>query len=325
MSIPLAQPPMIAPNSEGLSALLSGLRGADYRFVTPAPLTHQRVLDRNPHAPARDLRDVFGWSRVFSERLLPAPLFDLLRREGLLVRTLAGWKSTVRVSSLDGDLFVHSAYPTTAADSVFFGPDTYRFARAIQNHLRSFNGKLRRVADIGCGAGVGGVVVAKAASCDEVLMTDINDKALHFSEINVTAAGLDNVAAVKSSILNDVDGEFDLIVSNPPYLNDPLGRAYRNGGGPLGSALSIDIARCAMTRLAAGGSLLLYTGAPIVGGNDPFLEAIRGMFEGSGFSWTYQEVDPDVFGEELDTEAYREADRIAAVVLTARKPGELRC
>ncbi len=70
---------------------------------------------------------------------------------------------------------------------------------------------------------------------------------------------------------------------------------------------------------------MLYTGAPIVGGNDPFLEAIKGMFAGSGLSWTYQEVDPDVFGEELDTPAYREADRIAAVVLTARKPGELRC
>jgi hypothetical protein len=28
-------------------------------------------------------------------------------------------------------------------------------------------------------------------------------------------------------------------------------------------------------------------------------------------------VDPDVFGEELESEAYRSADRIAAVVLTA--------
>jgi hypothetical protein len=30
---------------------------------------------------------------------------------------------------------------------------------------------------------------------------------------------------------------------------------------------------------------------------------------------TYEEVDPDVFGEELQTEAYHAADRIAAVVL----------
>lgn len=325
MSIALAESSEIAPSADALSALIASLRSADYRFITPTPSTHQRVLDRAPHAVARDLRDVFGWSRGFREGLLPPALFYLLRQDGLVVRTPAGWKSAVRVSSLDDDLFVHSAFPTTAPDSVFFGPDTYRFARAIQNHLPSFSGKLRRAVDIGCGAGVGGIVVSRAGACDEVLMTDISDKALQFSDINIAAAGICNVAAVKSNILNNVDGEFDLIVSNPPYLNDPLGRAYRNGGGPLGSALSIDIARCATTRLAPGGSLLLYTGAPIINGNDPFLEAIREMFEGPGFSWAYQEIDPDVFGEELDTPAYREAERIAAVVLIARKTGELQC
>ncbi len=187
MSIAFAKPTEGVPRTNALSTLIASLRGADYRFITPTPLTHQRVLDRAPHAEARDLRDVFGWSRVFPEGLVPAPLFDVLRQEGLLVRAPSGWKSTVRVSSLDGDLFVHSAFPTTAADSVFFGPDTYRFARAIQNHLRGFEGRIRRAVDIGCGAGVGGIVVARAAHCDEVVMTDINDKALHFSEINVAA------------------------------------------------------------------------------------------------------------------------------------------
>jgi hypothetical protein len=36
-------------------------------------------------------------------------------------------------------------------------------------------------------------------------------------------------------------------------------------------------------------------------------------------AWTYEEVDPDVFGDELETEVYRAADRIAAVVLNVRK------
>ncbi|MGE0403972.1 MAG: SAM-dependent methyltransferase, partial [Kofleriaceae bacterium] len=30
----------------------------------------------------------------------------------------------------------------------------------------------------------------------------------------------------------------------------------------------------------------------------------------------YEEIDPDVFGEELDTPAYRDVDRIAAVGAT---------
>jgi hypothetical protein len=33
----------------------------------------------------------------------------------------------------------------------------------------------------------------------------------------------------------------------------------------------------------------------------------------------YEEIDPDVFGEELDRQAYADADRIAAVGLTAEK------
>ena len=268
---------------------------------------------------------MFGWSRAFDETLLPPVLFAALHREALVVRTGSAWKSLVRVSSLDQDLFVHSAYPTTAPDSVFFGPDSYRFARAIRSHLASCNTKLRRAVDIGCGAGVGGILVARAVRCEEVLMSDINDNALNYAGVNVSAARLENVVPVKSDLLDDIDGEFDLIVSNPPYLNDPLERAYRNGGGDLGSALSIDIARCAKTRLAAGGSLMLYTGAPIIDGNDPFLQAIKQAFEGSDLSWTYREVDPDVFGEELETDAYRQADRIAAVVLIARKAGELPC
>ena len=306
-------------SDEALLELLFSLRASNYAFVTPTPLTHQRVLGRPPHATARNLRDIFGWSRVFQKECLPALLFRMLCEEGLVIETPAGWKSLVRVSSLGKDLFVHSAFPTTAPDSVFFGPDTYRFAKAIRDYLQISGGSLRRVVDIGCGAGVGGMVVSKTVACDEVLIADINDKALDFSQINVLAAGLGNVVPVRSDLLKNIDGDFDLIISNPPYLNDPLGRAYRNGGGPLGSALSLDIVNCAKNRLAPGGSLLLYTGAPVLDGNDPFFEAVKEAFEGSNLTWSYEEVDPDVFGEELDTEAYYEADRIAAVVLTARK------
>ena len=39
----------------------------------------------------------------------------------------------------------------------------------------------------------------------------------------------------------------------------------------------------------------------------------------AGFTFQYTEIDPDIFGEELLGEAYSMADRIAAVVLTAKK------
>ncbi|MCR3765210.1 SAM-dependent methyltransferase, partial [Pseudomonas aeruginosa] len=34
-----------------------------------------------------------------------------------------------------------------------------------------------------------------------------------------------------------------------------------------------------------------------------------------GWDWEYQELDPDVFAEELESPAYREAERIAVVGL----------
>jgi hypothetical protein len=63
----------------------------------------------------------------------------------------------------------------------------------------------------------------------------------------------------------------------------------------------------------------------MVDGQDAFLDAARARLAGHHlsrgiFSWHYREMDPDVFGEELEGGAYDLADRIAAVVLTVTRP-----
>jgi methylase of polypeptide subunit release factors len=237
---------------------------------------------------------------------------------GVIIRSGAEWKSSVRASTLGGELFLHSAFPTVSADAVFFGPDTYRFASAIRRHLAASPRHLRRALDLGCGSGAGGVMLAKSSNCQEVIFTDINDRALQMTRLNAQAAGLVNMTTVRSDLFTRVDGMFDIIVANPPYLNDPMKRAYRHGGGELGSRLSLEIARAAKGRLSPGGTLLLYTGSPIVDGRDQLREAIAESFASSGLDWSYEELDPDVFGEELETDAYRGVDRIAAVLLTAQ-------
>jgi methylase of polypeptide subunit release factors len=226
-------------------------------------------------------------------------------------------RCAIRVSSIGEDLFVHSAYPTVASDAVFFGPDTYRFVAAIRARMAPSERPLRRVADIGCGAGPGGVLVARQHPSAEVTLVDINPTALAYSKLNADLAGVRNVVAVQSDLLSGVDGSFDLIVSNPPYLNDPLARAYRHGGGALGEGLSLAIVREALGRLGPSGQLILYTGVAIVDGTDPFLTAISEHLQAAGMRWSYEELDPDVFGEELENESYGGVDRIAAVVLTA--------
>ena len=302
-------------DTDRLVTLARLVQAAGHHFVTPTPFSHARVNARPGAVWARDVRDVFGWSRPFQDGTLPAPLTEALRDAKALVPHGEGWRSLLRLSDLDGLQFLHSAYPTTAPDSVFFGPDTYRFAQAIAGVL---DRPVRRAVDIGCGAGPGAVLVARAHPAAETLGVDINPAALRLTQANAALAGV-AVTAVQSDLLSAVPGRFDLIVANPPYLLDPAERAYRHGGGPLGAGLSLAILDAALERLESGGTLLLYTGAAIVGGADPFQAAAAARLAGTGFTWRYREMDPDVFGEELESAAYAETDRIAAVVLTVRK------
>lgn len=302
-------------DTDHLSALLHVARDGGYRFTTCTPATHARVNARLGNEWAHDLAGVLGWSRPFKAGVLPEVQESALRAAGVLVPHEDGWRSTVRVSSLDGLLFLHSAFPTIAAESVFFGPDTYRFARAIRA-LRT--GLVRRAVDVGCGAGPGAVLVARDHPQAEVFGVDINPEALRLTRVNANAAAV-TVSAVHSDLLSGVDGDFDLIVANPPYMADPAGRAYRDGGGSLGAGLSLKIVGSALDRLAPGGTLLLYTGAAIVNGVDTFELAAAPLLD--AFTWSYEEIDPDVFGEELEQSSYGHVDRIAAVVLVARRPG----
>jgi len=304
-----------------LLQLAETLRERGYHFITPTPLTHERVNARADNALAKDLTGVFGWSRPFPHELLPSSIFSLMDQAGVLAPCDSRWRSRVRLSSLDGQLFVHSAFPTDAPDAVFFGPDTYRFANAIQAHLNCHPGSIERVVDIGCGSGAGAILTALARPQAEVLAVDINPQALRLTRINAALAGADNLQARHSDLLNDVSGEFDLILANPPYLIDPHERAYRHGGGPLGAGLSLAIVDSALQRLAPCGTLLLYTGVAMHGNADPFRREIEQRLEGRDLNWTYREVDPDVFGEELLDGAYTECDRIAAVVLEVTRPG----
>ena len=151
------------------------------------------------------------------------------------------------------------------------------------------------------------------------MLGDINEAALRLARINVEISGLRNVEVVKSDLLKNIPGEFDMVVANPPYLRDPLQRTYRHGGGELGERLSLDIIEAAIERLAPGGTLLLYTGSAIREGEDLFGAAAAAKLEQAGIDYEYRELDPDVFGEELAHAPYDRVDRIAVVQLTARK------
>jgi len=315
-------PQLFSDADDALLNLAQAVRATGYRFVTTTPATQERVNRRAGNERARDLAGIFGWSRPFDPSLLPTGMFALMQRGGVVAEDACGWRSRVRLSTLDDLLFLHSAYPTNGADAVFFGPDTYRFAAAVRAELRARMAPPRRAVDIGCGAGPGGILLAQSCPNAEALLVDINDTALRFARVNAALAGIGNAEPCRSDLLTAVDGEFDFIISNPPYLLDPAERAYRHGGGKLGEGLSLAILDAALGRLTPGGTLVLYTGVAIVSGHDPFhATAAARCASDAAIAWSYREIDPDVFGEELACSAYATADRIAAVVLVATRKG----
>lgn len=315
--------PLNLRSPTALSALGRRLLERDYRFTTVTPATHRRVNRRPENAWAQDLRGALGWSRPWRDGVLPSEIASGLLEAGLVDDLeqdgAAGRRARVRASTIGRNLYFHSAWPTDDEDAVFFGPDTYRYVAALRRALSSplLRRPVRRAVDIGCGAGPGAIELALCCPDATVYGADINEDALALAGINAELNGAAQFIPCRSNLLDGVDGRFDLVMSNPPYILDPDELAYRHGGGEHGAELSIRIVKTALARLQPGGSLLLYTGVAIVDGKDRFLAAIRPLLDAACEEWRYEELDPDIFGGQLDCEGYEQVERIAAVWLHA--------
>ena len=296
------------------------LRATGYAFQAPTPKTHALVNARPENSLAKSLIDIFGWCRPFSTAMVSADILNQFETAGV-IETGGGFaRSLVRYSTLDDLLFVHSAYPTTDSDAVFFGPDTYRFARLL--HQKLGEAELpNTIIDIGCGSGAGGIFAGSRSSGGvAVVLGDVNERALSLARVNAELNDIEQAQVVHSDVLADIDGRADLIIANPPYLSDPAHRLYRHGGD-RGFELSQRIVEEGIGRLNANGRLILYTASPIVDSVDQFFAAIEPVLIGAGNRFTYEEIDPDVFGDELKSPAYAHVDRISVVALTVCGPG----
>jgi release factor glutamine methyltransferase len=308
-------------NDEALVSLGKELQAADYRFTTITPASHHRV-GRRIEIDAPVLQRIFGWSCSFRADEAPPRILMLLKEAGSLQSCGHRLRSRVRFStiqsSLSHQLFVHSAFPTESPDAVFFGPDTYRFARMLRDMLKGHAqlAKGTTLIDVGCGSGAGGIHASALLDIpSDIILCDINPTAIRYSRINAVLNGVTRVRALRSDLFAEINEGADMIIANPPYLVDAERRTYRHGGGALGFDLSLRIVDEGIDRLYPGGRLCLYTGAPVIAGVDQLFETLRPRLEKRRCKYSYEELDPDVFGEELDHPPYDRVDRIAAVAL----------
>ncbi len=160
-----------------------------------------------------------------------------------------------------------------------------------------------RVADLGTGSGAIALAIASERPAAKIVASDISKDALAIAMRNVARLQVPNVTLTQSSWFAALQGPFDLIVANPPYIaiDDPdLSAAVRRHepaaaliSGRDGLEAIEHIASAAPRYLASGGWLVLEHGWKQAG-------AVRDLLVRNGFTRVRSHA--DLAGHERVTE-----------------------
>jgi len=146
---------------------------------------------------------------------------------------------------------------------------------------------VKRIIDVGTGSGCVAIAIKKCMPHIEMLATDISLDAERVFTINCdTILGL-RIPFIRTSLLTGVSGEFDMIVSNPPYLTDEAVDRMKEAGWPepecalAGGKDGLDLVR----ELITAALRILKTGGYILLEADPDqMEAIEAFLLSRGFT-----------------------------------------
>src|SRR6266478_4915868 len=149
-------------------------------------------------------------------------------------------------------------------------PETEELVELLLSKIHFPNPNFR-VLDVGTGSGVIVLTLAKEFSEAEIFAVDISEDALALARENAERLGLNQrVRFKKSNLLRDIEGTFDLIVANLPYIaardrhilsrevsHDPEVALF---SGKRGDELVRELIGQAPARLRPGGMLALEVG-----------------------------------------------------------------
>jgi release factor glutamine methyltransferase len=161
-----------------------------------------------------------------------------------------------------------------------------------------------RVLDVGAGSGAIALAIADEHPGAHVVAVDRAEDALALARVNLDRTGVnERVELVHGHLLAGVEGPFDLVVSNPPYVLpdefeslQPEIRLYEPKDALVGEGVGEEIARRARDVLRPGGWIVLESAD---GGSEALLSALEGL--------GYEDVtaSPDLAGRPRVVEARR--------------------
>lgn len=92
----------------------------------------------------------------------------------------------------------------------------YLVEKTITYIKKVFNRKVK-ILDLCSGSGAIGITIKKELDCD-VVISDISNEALKIANENCNVNNVD-IKIIQSDLLNNISEQFDIIISNPPYIN----------------------------------------------------------------------------------------------------------
>jgi release factor glutamine methyltransferase len=158
-------------------------------------------------------------------------------------------------------------------------PETELLVELVESRIEN---RESRIVDVGTGSGVIAISLGAKFPEAKILAVDVSDDALALAQENAAMLNLkDRVQFLKSRLLENVEGAFDLIVANLPYvstqdrhtlsrevLHDPEVALF---AGKRGDELVRELIDQAPTRLHPGGLLALEIG---LGQSETLLSAL---------------------------------------------------
>ncbi len=222
------------------------------------PLVMHRLAEDG--SPSARLLALFAYDvaieRSDLEGVLGAELVAALAEARILHSVDAGKVLVVpqaRLLPFEGDYLFCDA-PHARSDSVMGpGPTTQALLRALPERMPE------RVLDVGTGAGTIALVAATRGA-RRVVATDVSARAVEMARLNARLNGRE-IECVAGDLLAPVRGErFDLVVSQPPFVTQPLGGAtvaYLHGGA-AGDEIALRLFSELPAALAPGGRAMAF-------------------------------------------------------------------
>ena len=96
-------------------------------------------------------------------------------------------------------------------------PDTEILVEEVIELCNNYNEKKINILDLCTGSGAIGISIKKYVENSIVTATDISKQAINVAKLNAINNNVD-LKFIKSDLFNKIEGKFDIIVSNPPYI-----------------------------------------------------------------------------------------------------------